>query len=146
MNVRAVPIPASTLTWEQEEILRLRDEVYSLKLQLRQARAAVAAPTPVNLPAEWKLSRPQRLIVSILYEAQGVVSSFALDRAVRQMGDPDQRPNAGWIQAFRTRKALKPFGIEIINHRGLGYELTPASREIVRKALESSASVHEPTA
>lgn len=144
MTVVAFPAPA--LTWEQEEILRLRDEVHDLRQKLAEAlRAARStdAPATPRFPAAWKLPRNRALLLAKLYQTKGPVALWAIRDHIAQLASPDTGTNLASIQISRLRKAMRPLGVEIINHRGIGFELTVEGRAIIKAAIEEC---HEPPA
>lgn len=142
----AVVFPAPALTWEQEEILRLRDEVYDLKKKLAEAlRAARStdAPATPRFPAAWKLPRNRALLLAMLFQTKGPVALCAIRDHIAQLAGPDSGTNLASIQISRLRKTMRPFGVEIVTHRGIGFELTVESRAIIKAAIKEC---HEPPA
>lgn len=126
---------ATSLTWEQEEILRLRDEVFDLKEALAAALAGPKVPDCM-LPIEWKLPRAQAAGLITLYHAKGPVTIAGLGKVMCPRARAATYPTVVRAQINRLRHATKDRGIVVHSRWGLGYELDPASRKVIAAALK----------
>lgn len=120
-----------------ENALRVR--IAELEEELRQAKERMA-PSDIMFPAEWGLSPGQHRALLALYCAPGgFLSHENLYTAVamREGGSAPQELTSQYV--FHLRRALDGRGIqgiEIVSRREFGYELTSASRHLIRTALQ----------
>lgn len=106
------------------------EQIKLLQEENRRLRAALAPQ--VVFPRAWALFLAEQHILSALLEREGVVTRAALMTAASSESDED---DVITVHVCRLRKKLQPLGVRIITHRGHGYELTPKSRDIIRKAI-----------
>lgn len=106
------------------------EQIKLLQEENRRLRAALAPQ--VVFPRAWALFHAEQMILSALVEREGVVSRVALMTAAASESDLD---DVLTVHVCRLRKKLKPLGVRIITHRGVGYELTSKSREIIKGAI-----------
>jgi DNA-binding response OmpR family regulator len=119
-------------------IRRQQERIDELEETIRQMREAEKSSTTV-LPAEWKLSPAQHRALVALYRAPaGFLTHEAMFQALRRsVGfDPANAANLVRKNVSDMRHRLAPFGIEIVLQWGRGYELTPASRAVVKTAID----------
>lgn len=115
-----------------QEIARLRDRVAELEETLRQEREAFAPV--VVFPSEWKLSAAESSLVRALYSAT-MIPNDGLFRLVSR-GRAEHSDRLHHIVIAHARAKLKPYGIKIENIHSVGYRLPPASKDIIRAAVE----------
>lgn len=92
-------------------------------------------PSGLNFPPEWMLTGGERRVVTAFYSREdGFLSCDALSTmAVRPTeGGSSSYPS---VIICNLHRKLKPLGIEFTNRHGYGYQITRASRELIRKAI-----------
>lgn len=123
------------MTPDERIIARQRARIEELEEELRQMRA-IAQPVDI-LPLEWKLQNSQQKPVLALATApDGYLSHERAFQIVARLSTECDPRLVVSQQIFRARPKLKPYGIEILTRWGLGYEMPPASRAVVKAALE----------
>ena len=115
--------------------MNVHQENSMLREQVRQLTEMIGG-TLFEFPRNWKLTRAeQRLLNSLYTGSKGFRRHEALMYAVAHSDRADDALLK--VQVCKVRKKLKPFGIEIKTVWGEGYELTPASSEIIKRAITS---------
>ena len=115
--------------------MNVHQENSMLREQVRQLTEMIGG-TLFEFPRYWKLTRAeQRLLNSLYTGSKGFRRHEALMYAVAHSDWADDALLK--VQVCKVRKKLKPFGIEIKTVWGEGYELTPASSEIIKRAITS---------
>ena len=96
----------------------------------------------MHFPLEWKLSPAQSRLLAALIEApQGFISyDRAANIVISFAEDSDNPKNIVAAQTCRLRSHLKQYGIEIKTRWSQGYEMPPASKAIIKAALERRAA------
>ncbi len=117
---------------DMERIADLEEQVAALRVQLKAMQDAIAADAiALRLPVHLTPSR-RRLLGLLL---RGGVKPHAsiydvLNAFPRADGGPGMKIVD--VQVCLLRKDLRPLGVEIVNHHGVGYELTQASIEALK--------------
>jgi hypothetical protein len=123
-------------------IRRQAARISELEEALRQARDSVRDSPVVIFPKAWGLARSHQKMLSALYVAPGCfVSTWKLRNIISSSDNDPLDPMAVVrVQLHYMRKRLLPFGISIACRWGFGYELPPASRAIIKAAIEERLS------
>jgi len=119
-------------------IRELREEIEILREQIRQYQADMVQP---NAALKSILSHQQSALLMGIYN-RDVASYACLDHITsltgtffRQNG-PEYEKLRTKIAVLKLRAKLKPHGIEIATWRGIGYYMTDANKEKLRKLME----------
>lgn len=113
--------------------MNVHQEVEYLREENRQLRESLGG-AEFSFPREWRLTRAEQRLLSCLYTGKNY---FRIEEALRFAschGNATDR-DVVKVRVCGMRKKLKPFGIEIRNVWGEGYELTPESAAIIKAAL-----------
>ena len=115
-----------------QEVEYLREE----NRQLKDALGAVANP----FPKEWKLTKAEQRLLSCLATGQG---GFRKEEALRAASSHHESSDRDLVKVrvSQMRKKLKPFGVEIRNVWGEGYELPEVALKEVKKHLTEIKSI-----
>lgn len=118
---------------------QLRDRIEELEEEVKQLKETLRPN--ITFPSEWSL-RPSgaRLLAALYVAPSGYVSRDLAFKYLAFSDDSTAEKDIVGSQVFYMRKRLGPFGIEIKTRWGLGFELPPASKVIVKAALEQRAS------
>jgi hypothetical protein len=127
------------MTTDAEIIENLKDEIYSLKEQLRQLREDVAVQPDTTLVGI--LSHQQSSLMMAIYRKRLATYAY-LDHITAQTGayhrrhGPEDERNRTKVAVFKLREKLKPYGIEISVLRGMGYYLNDENKAKLEKLME----------
>lgn len=126
MNIHVSP--------QDKTIAEQRERIECLEEELRQLRESLA---PVTLfPIEWRLTATQQRIMAAFYKAHdGYLSHEQVFIASGSLAE--EADNLVKVQIMHLRKKVAPLGMDIKKRWGLGYEMTPESRAIIKGALGS---------
>ena len=117
---------------------QLRDRISELEeLVLQQKAAFIPA---VSLPHAWGLQPQERLMVLALYHSSGLLTHEQLSHVIAYKERYSDWDNIVKARICTLRKKLWPFGIEIWTRWGSGYELSTASKQIIKLAIEQRAA------
>lgn len=107
-------------------------ELEEKNLQLREAL------TPsVQLPAGWRLTPQQTVVLLTLHASPVVVRFESLALAAARGSDPITDDHvAVLVSKIRRRLKERGIGVRIISRRGVGYGLDDLSRAVITKALD----------
>lgn len=115
-------------------IRRQQERIFELEEMLRQSKEDLPPPARF-FPFEWNITPVCARGLWALYDAhEGFVSSEDLQSIMINRTDADA-PGAVRVHIWRLRNLLDPMGVEIINRRKYGYQLTPASKAIIKAVL-----------
>jgi DNA-binding response OmpR family regulator len=118
----------------------LRDRLDELEEENRQLKEMLA-PSGIVFPADWRLTEAERRVLAgFLRGPDGYLSHRAIVSVYVKFRDRGDTHYTSVIICKMHHK-LKPHGIEFVNRHGHGYQLTPASRVLIRKALAASEIV-----
>lgn len=98
----------------------------------KQLEAVLAPIDELPFVLRRLLTKSQAKMLSALIACSGVVTYERLRLAIYGDKDPGYGGSCSKIFVMQARRSLRPYGIEIINHWGAGYELAPPSREIIK--------------
>jgi DNA-binding response OmpR family regulator len=127
MNIHVSP-QDKTIAQQRVRIEELEEEVRQLKECL--------VPV-ISLPLDWKLSATQHRLLTALYSAHTVLSGNQCFVAMESKSEePDDIVT---VQMRALRRKVGHLGIKIKNHYGIGYELPPETKAIIKTALQRSA-------
>lgn len=108
------------------EVVERENDV--LRERVRQLETALAGDLQ-RLPIEWRLTESETVIVGVLLQREvarkDVLMTALYSGLVGEMPDPKIVD----VYVHKARRKLKPFGITIETHWGVGYGLTPESRQ-----------------
>jgi hypothetical protein len=127
------------MTTDAEIIESLKDEIYSLKEQLRQLREDVAVQPDATLVGI--LSHQQSSLMMAIYRKRLATYAY-LDHITAQTGayhrrhGPEDERNRTKVAVFKLREKLKLYGIEISVLRGMGYYLNDENKAKLEKLME----------
>lgn len=125
-----------SITPDQKEILRLRDIVSSLEEQVRGLTERLDSHE-IMFPKEWCLSPQETRALRFLYtSANGFRTREGLRSVIVKSGSTDEKIVD--VIICRLRKSVKNAAIVIETRMGEGYQLSAASREIIKVALVQS--------
>lgn len=113
--------------------MNVHQEVEFYKEENRQLRAMLIAKD-FHMPFEWKLTRAEEKLLGSLYSAPNFMRRHEALRVASCL-DPEADRKVVEVRVCKMRKKLKPHNIEIRTVWGEGYELTPASVQIIKGAL-----------
>lgn len=112
--------------------MNLSAQYETLKEENRQLRAMLVTPD-FKTPQHWGLSASEDRMLSSLYSAPvGGRPKEALKTASCISTHADVKVVE--VRISKMRQKLRPFGVEIHTVWGFGYELTPASVQIIKEA------------
>lgn len=129
-----------SLTAQERTIARQRERIEELEETLKQyqQRRHKGIGPELLFPVEWKLTPRVGLLLQALYRASD--GFLTHDAAIRALAINSLNPfDVLDVQVHNLRKAVRTYGIEVINRHSSGYELPPASRAIIKAALENAA-------
>jgi two-component system cell cycle response regulator CtrA len=114
-------------------------EIDSLRDALEAMRTALTEEPGLKLIKVAGLTYSERLMVGLLVRRGRVRRDQFM--TVLYAERPDHEPNDKIVDVLicKIRKKLKPYGVVIKTVWGAGYELTPESREIVKKMIAEAA-------
>jgi len=118
---------------QERTIAEQRERIDYLEEELRQLRANLA---PITLfPIEWRLTATQQRIMAAFHRAH---DGFLTHQQVfvASGSRAEESDNLVKVQIMHLRKKVAPLGMEISKRWGLGYEITPESKCIIKNALE----------
>ena len=120
------------------------DSVAALTCQLAEARETIRQlreqlHPPVLLPVLLKLTRKQEVMVRVIYgRSPNVVSrSNVYDETYTVNCDHGEKVVD--VMMCNIRRKLRPFNVEILTRRGVGYFMPPASAAILRGMMGQAA-------
>lgn len=117
---------------QERTIADQRIRIEELEEEVRQLHETLAPIT--LLPIEWKLTATQQRIMAAFCKASdGFLTHQQIFLASGSKAE--EYDNLVKVQIMHLRKKISVLGLEIEKRWGLGYELTAASREIVRNAI-----------
>ena len=127
------------MTTDAETIEKLKDEVYSLKEQLRQLREDVGIQPDTSLVGI--LSYQQSSLVMAIYRKNIATYAYldhitATTGAYKRRHGPEDERNRTKVAVFKLRDKLKPYGIEIGVLRGIGYYLDDENKAKLKALME----------
>lgn len=113
-----------------EEVHRLRERVKLLEYEQKQAETVFASV--------FRLTPPSLKLLILLYKLPSATSTVIAQR----LGISDVK-----VAVFRLRQQLAKQGhdIKIESHRGVGYWLDDASRNVVKVLITPAPTKSEPT-
>lgn len=115
--------------------MNVHQEVEYLREENRQLKEALGAA--INpFPREWKLTRAEQKLLSCLATGR---NGFRKEEALRSASSHHESTDRDLVKVrvSQMRRKLKPFGIEIKNVWGEGYELPEAAHKEVKKYITS---------
>jgi DNA-binding response OmpR family regulator len=96
--------------------------------------------TIVLFPREWRLTGAEaRTILAFLGAENGALSVqdiFAASSLYSTMEDKHDGHNLIKVRISNLRKKVTKFGVEISTRRGFGYEISAASKAIIKSSLD----------
>ena len=120
------------------EIATLRSLVEERDEEIRQLRLALVPQ--VYFPRAWRLtSTESRLLAFLLARSPQPRTKEQIVDAIYAGSDEAPDPKIVDVFVCKLRDKIKPFGLEILTHRGSGYSLDPAGAEAVRMAVAAVA-------
>jgi len=122
-------------------MMTLQDERDYWHAYAKQLEAALAPVDELPFIIRRLLTKSQAKMLSALMASAGVVHHERMRLAIYGDREPVEHCYtcvAIWIS--RIRRTLRPFGIEIITHMSIGYELAPASRDIIKHLKQQDAA------
>lgn len=128
----------------QHEIDRLR--IAGLERELDEAHERIRQLEQMHFNTGWTppdeigLTAKEAAIVAALVGRDGCVSSEQLLHALYAMR-PEEPPQMKIIDVFvcKARRKLKPFGVAIKTHWGVGYYMAPDSQAILKQWRSAAA-------
>lgn len=122
----------------QEQNKRLRGENDELRETVRQLREATS--TPVDLP-EWlpHLSPKERGVLSLLRGGQVISVDRIMTVLYGDRGNDPPDDNIVRVWVCKLRRKLAPYNLALRNVYGRGYQVTPATRDLLRVAPKDDA-------
>ena len=126
---------SSNATCPVAEVRALRERIAILEEENRQLRDLLAPD--FAFPVHWGLSVQQTAFLGALYARSGPVSYDALRAAV--LGGVSEAKCESFISVlgYKTRKRVRPHGVEIRTIWAHGFALTAESRGVIAAALEA---------
>lgn len=115
----------------------LRERIEILEEENQQLRELLVPK--VTFPAEWKLDVGETRVLSALYAARHACDVNRLLYALTYMRAgrlTEPVRTSVDIRLCKLRRKLRPFGVEILTVRGVGWSLSPESRGIIRYVLD----------
>ncbi|WP_026784230.1 helix-turn-helix domain-containing protein [Pleomorphomonas koreensis] len=88
-------------------------------------------------PVEWRLTPSEARVFGALCTRELMTRDVAMAVLYRDLAKEEAYEKIVDVYICKMRKKLRPFGIEILNRWGVGYELTPESRAIIAERLEA---------
>lgn len=136
---------APALTWEQEEILDLRDRIDELEqenLHLRSLLSGAESGGCVDrLSAGLGLTKAEAAVLwSLLSSTNGYRSKEALLHAACRRGDVDASSNLVSVIIYSLRKKIARKGISIGTVWGDGYRIDERSRSKLKSMIKKASS------
>lgn len=124
MNIHVSP--------QDRTIAEQRERIEYLEEELRQLRESLA---PITLfPIEWKLTATQTRLMAAFYKAHdGFLSHEQVFHASGSIAE--EADTLVKVQIMHLRKRIAPLGMVIQKRWGLGYEITPETKGIIKNAL-----------
>jgi len=123
---------------DTQTIRELREEIETLREQIRQYQADMVQP---NAALKGILSHQQSALIMGIY-TRDIASYACLDHITSLTGTfsrysgPEYEKLRTKVAVLKLRAKLKPHGIEIATWRGIGYYMTDANKEKLRKLME----------
>jgi hypothetical protein len=117
-----------------------RDRIDELEEENRQLKEMLA-PSGIDFPIDWRLTEAERRLLAAFYaRPDGYLPHRAIVAVYVKYRD---RGDAHYTSVIicKLHHKLKPIGIELFNRHGHGYQLTAASRELIRKAVGAGVIV-----
>jgi DNA-binding response OmpR family regulator len=124
---------------EMSELIELRREVEALRDALEAMRGALASDAGLKIIEIGKLTLSERLLLGLLMRRHRATKDQMMTMLYADR--PDDEPTSKILDTMicKMRKKLKPHGVEIRTIHGAGYELPPASREIIKALMGAAA-------
>ena len=119
--------------------MNVHERVEYLEEENRQLKELLQGSPDVVFPREWNLKVAETRLLRSLCAAKGIRTNEALLRACAMSDFVGE--NLLKVQISRTRKKLKPFGIEIKTIYGVGYELSEAAHNEIKKHLTKTKPI-----
>lgn len=113
----------------QATIVRLEDRI----LELEEAMGLCVLP-----PLEWGLTQNEARLFGALLERELLTKDAAMAALYRDRGEDEPEVKIVDVFVCKTRKKLKPFGIEIGTRWGVGYFMAPAHKAEARRQIEAA--------
>lgn len=115
--------------------MNVHQEVEYLREENRQLRQSIAGMKH-DFPREWGLTGAEQRVLNCLYTARNF---FRQEEAIRFAASNGNATDPDLVKVYicKLRKKLKPFGIEIKTVWGEGYELTPETGSLIKKAISA---------
>lgn len=134
----------AALTWEQQEILDLRDKVDDLQQEnehLRSLLSGAAAVSRVDrLSCEFGLTKAEAAVLwSLISSAPGFRSKEALLYAARRRDEAGETSNLVSVVISSLRKKVATRGVVIKTVWGTGYRIEQQSRVKILRMIEKAA-------
>lgn len=121
------------LSGEQQEIIALRERVSELEFEnarmVRQLRGE-----RIPFPRSWGLTQTETKFLSALMSSPDGSRPHEVLHAALYAGRELKTENILATVVRRVRRKLSPEGVAVLSRHGFGYELPPASREIIAAA------------
>jgi len=122
---------------DREHIEAVERENDDLREKVRQMERLIMADDP--LPIEWGLTVTEEKVLRCLI-ARNLASKEAIHYALYgSMGEDGAEIKIVDVLVCKLRPKVLPFGIEIETQWGRGYQLTAASRDVIKSALRKAA-------
>lgn len=113
-------------------IKRQRVQIDTLEETIRQLKAELAKPNTC-FPLDWGLTPAHCRILSAFGHSPFLTNARLFQVAALNLAaDPD---NLVKVHICNLRKKVAPFGVQIVNRFGVGYEMPEESRAIVKAAM-----------
>jgi DNA-binding response OmpR family regulator len=124
---------------EMAELIVLRRDVEALRDALEAMRGALAADAGLKIIEVAKLTFSERLLLGLLMRRQRATKEQMM--TVLYADRPDEEPGSTILNVMicKMRKKLSPHDVEIRTIYGVGYELTPTSREKIKALMAEAA-------
>lgn len=135
---------APALTWEQQEILDLRDRVDDLEQEnehLRSLLSGAGAGALDRLSIELALTKAEAAVLwSLVSSPSGYRTKEALQYAARRRGgDVDVASNLVSVLICSLRKKIATKGLVIATVWGAGYRIDQQSRSKVQSMIKKAS-------
>lgn len=127
---------------DERRVAELEDEVDTLRERIRQLEADLGH-RPRKMPTAFGLTRAETHVLSVLHARVEPVSRDRLLDATcgGRPADADlPEPKVFDIHILRIRRKVRPWGVMIRTHFGVGWELTPGSRALIDELLADEAA------
>lgn len=135
----------AALTWEQQEILDLRDKVDDLEQENEHLRSLLSGGAATNtvdrLSCEFDLTKAESAVLwSLVSSPSGFRSKEALLYAARRRDEAGEASNLVSVVISSLRKKVATRGVVIKTVWGTGYRIEQQSKVKIQRVLAKAAS------